>query len=89
MAVSRVLQAEFAELKWEYVRSTNVESIAYVPTFGRCWVRFLPKPGSKFTVYAYLGVTPAEWDGLRSAGSKGRYVDRVFKKGGKGYIQVM
>ena len=71
MAVSRVLQDEFSSLSWEFVTSSNVESIAYVSTFERLWVRFLSKPWSRYTVYVYFDVDESTWEDLRSAPSKG------------------
>ena len=41
--MNRVLQEEFANLSWQYVDSSNLERVAFVPDFGRLWVQFLPK----------------------------------------------
>lgn len=88
MAVSRVLQDEFSSLSWEFVTSSNVESIAYVPAFERLWVRFLSKPGSRYTVYVYFDVDESTWEDLRSAPSKGEWVWNVLRRGGYGYQPV-
>jgi hypothetical protein len=84
--MNRVLQEEFANLSWQYVDSSNLERVAFVPDFGRLWVQFLPKGRGSGDLYYYADVPQAVYEGLLAAPSKGKYLDRVLKKGGYGYV---
>lgn len=79
--VSAVLTAEFNQLDWVPVRSSNLEYVAYTPGVGRFWVWFLRQPGSnaRYTVYAFDWVPKAVFDSLMAAPSKGVYFARNIK----------
>lgn len=73
MAVSRVLQEEFARItaegRWVRVDSSNLDAVCYVPGgTGNLWIRF--RSGS---VYVYQYVEPGTYQGLLGAASKGKY----------------
>jgi len=57
--------------------SSNVEAIRYDETSRECQVKFV-KGGD---VYTYFDVSPEEWNALLNAGSKGRFVQIVFRRG--------
>jgi hypothetical protein len=75
---SRVLQEEFARITaerlWVPVRSSNLQDVYWVPGgTGNLWIRFVPKPGAKYTVYVYQYVPESVYRGLLDAPSKGSY----------------
>lgn len=79
MADNAVLRAEHDALDWVGVDSSNLEAVAFVPDFGRLWVRFKPNPGSRFRTYVYLKVPASVYAGLLAAPSKGQYHARHVK----------
>jgi hypothetical protein len=56
--------------------SSNVESVRYDEASRQCQVKFV-KGGD---VYTYYDVSPEEWQALLNAGSKGRFVQIVFRR---------
>jgi hypothetical protein len=79
--VNPVLVAEFNQMEWVPVTSSNLEYVAYVPGVGRLWVWFRRKAGSnaRYHVYAYDHVPPAVYEGLMGAASHGVYFARNLK----------
>jgi hypothetical protein len=69
---SRLLQHELRGLDWIDVDSSNLEQVAFVPSFGRLWIAF-GGPGKPRTVYVYFDVPQDVYDGLLAASSKGSY----------------
>lgn len=65
------------------VRSSDLNSVGYDAQWQVLEVGF-----RKGTVYRYFGVPTQVYEGLMSASSKGRYLDRVVKKGGYRYSRV-
>ena len=84
---SAVLRAEYDTLDWVPVDSSAVEAVAYAPRSGRLYVRWLPRPGARYTVYVYFDVPPSVWDGVRDAPSVGTYVNRVVKRFGYQFVE--
>jgi hypothetical protein len=78
---SAVLTAEFDQVQWEKVSSSNLDYVAYVPGIGRLWVWFRRKPGTnpKYSVYAYDHVPQSAYDGLMNAASHGAYFSANIK----------
>jgi len=72
---SPVLLAEFAELVWVPVESSNLEKVAYQPGVGSLWVQFRRDLGSKSKhyVYRYQQVARSVYEALLAAPSKGVY----------------
>lgn len=69
-----VLTAEFQQLSWESVVSSNLDAVAYAEGIGRLWVRFKRKPGKhSHSIYAYDHVPKQTYAALLAAGSKGKY----------------
>jgi hypothetical protein len=85
---SPVILDEYANLDWVNVDSSNIRRIAFVKDFGRLWVEFYKKPGSKHHVYYYLSVTPAMWAEFQAAPSKGKWLHTNIKLAGYGYEPV-
>lgn len=63
------------EMAREYVTSTSVEWIEY-----DAGARTLDIAFASGGVYRYAGVPPAEYERLRAAESKGRFVNEVVKQ---------
>lgn len=79
---SPVLDAEYDDLDWLSVNSSAVEAVAYVPRFGRLYVRWHQQPGARYRTYRYHNVPPRVWDQIQTAGSVGEFVNRVVKRFG-------
>lgn len=56
------------------VQSSNIVAVAYDDVLRELTVEFMS--GS---LYAYLGVTPQQYDGFMAAPSKGSYLSRFIK----------
>jgi len=66
---------------WHTVTSSNVQSVAYNPTFKRLYVEFKRKKGGH-SVYQYENVPDDIHDALMQASSKGKFVYYVLRNHG-------
>lgn len=57
------------------VRSSNIDAVGYDPVSSELYVRF-----TSGTTYIYLGVGQALYEGLLSAPSAGRFLNRNVKR---------
>lgn len=66
--------------------SSNVEGGTFYGDTGELVLAFRDKKkiGAEVVFYAYSNVDPRDWEGLKTADSKGRYMNDVIKKKYKG-----
>lgn len=63
-----VLAARVRSIRWERVRSSNVDAVGYDADFGRLYCVYL-----NGSCYVYSDVPPEVWDAMLAAPSKGAF----------------